>query len=196
MPDWNWKRTLVAAVGAGTLGAALAAAAGAAGARTVYSSTLYGNIPNVTVRGVVAGSAPWIVKGTAKVTSTSLVVRGTDLVVPAGYLGNGKPVPKGLINTTVGIPAVAAELSCAQGTSVLTSAASLSKKGAFSIDARVKLPTACTDPIILVGPVNKGKMVAWFASTDFLVYGLPGKSTLGWKGSSKGSSGSSSSWSG
>lgn len=195
MPDW--KRTLAAGLGAGALGAALAAAAGAAGAKTMYSSTLYGNIPNVTVRGVVAGSAPWIVKGTAKVTSTSVVVKGTDLVVPAGYLANGKAVPKSLINTTVGIPAVAAELSCGQGTSVLTGAAPLSKKGAFSIDAKVKLPAACTDPIILVGPVSKGKMVAWFASTDFLAYGLPGKSTLGWKGSSKGSAGgSTSSWSG
>ena len=186
----NWKAVGAGVAGASAIAGALAMASGASAAKTLYSATLFGNIPNVTVRGVASGVAPWIVKGTATVTATSIVVKGTELVVPPGFMATGKPVAKGLVGTTVGVPAVAAELSCGQGTKVMTKAAPLSKKGAFSIDSTVKVPTACADPIILVGPLVKGKMFAWFASTNFLTYGLPGKSVMGWGGPPAKSSGS------
>ncbi len=195
----DWKLKVAAVAGAAAVGATLAVAVGAAGAKTLYTGTLYGNIPNVTVRGVPAGLAPWIVKGSVKITSTGIIAKGSDLVVPPGDMGNGKPVAKALIGTTVGIPAVGAELSCGQGTSLVTATAPLSKKGVFDLNAKVKVPAACTDPIVLVGPVAKGKMVAWFASTNFLTYGLSGKSAMGWSssgGSSGSGSGSGSSWSG
>jgi hypothetical protein len=194
MRAWRVRLALAALVG-GAVAAALAGTVGAANAKVLYSSTLYGNIPNVTVRGVPAGKAPWIVQGSAQVTGGAIDVAGTDLVVPPGYLGTGKPGPKALVGTTVGIPKVAAELSCAQGTTLLTAPAPLTKQGAFRIDAAVKVPAACTDPIVLVGPVANGRMVAWFASTNFLVYGLPGKSTSGWSGST-GGGGAKSSWAG
>ena len=177
-----------AAVVAGCMGLALAGS-GALAAKSLYAAPIYGNIPNITVRGVAAGAAPWVVKGSAVVTPGHLVVTGTSLVVPPGYMGTGAAVPKKLIGTTVGVPAVGAELTCAQGTSIVTSTAPLTKKGAFKINASVKLPAACTDPIVLVGPVSKGKMVAWFASTDFLEYGMPGKSVIGWGGKASGKAG-------
>jgi len=192
----GWKRNLAAVGTAAALGAVFAAVAMAAGAKTLYTDALYGNIPNVTVRGVAAGGAPWVVKGSATVTATGIEASGTGLVVPPGYMATGKPVAKALVGTTVGVPAVAAELSCGQGTSVLTAAAPLSKSGAFRIDAKVKVPVACTDPIVLVGPVAKGKMVAWFASTDFLTYGLTGKSMTGWTSLSGGAAKGKSAWSG
>lgn len=187
----DWKLLAGAGATAGVLGVALVAS-GASAAKTLYTSALYGNIPNVTVRGVAAGGAPWVVRGTVTVTTTSIVIKGSDLVVPPGYMATDKPVAKSLVGTTVGIPAVGAELSCGQGTTLLTGTAPLSKKGAFQIDSTVKVPTACTDPIVLVGPVKGGKMVAWFASSNFLEYGLPGKSTVGWGGAAGG--GKKSSW--
>jgi hypothetical protein len=192
-------RLSLAVAAACAIGLAAAGSVGAANAKVLYSSQLYGNIPNVTVRGVKAGAAPWIVRGSAEVTTDAILAQGTDLVVPAGDLASGKPVPKALVGTTVGIPKVAAELTCGQGTSVLTPAVTLTKQGAFKIDAQVKVPAACTDPIVLVGPVANGAMKAWFASTNFLVYGLPGKSALGWNGTAAGStsgSGSKSTWGG
>lgn len=195
----GWKTTAAAVAGAATIGAAfalLAGSAGAAGAKTLYRATLFGNIPNVTVRGVAAGLAPWVVQGTATVTATGIVAKGTGLVVPPGYMADGKPVAKSLVGSTVGVPAVGAELTCGQGTSLVTATAPLTKRGAFDIQASVKVPAACSDPIILVGPVSKGKMVAWFASTNFLTYGLKGKSNLGWTSLSKGKAGTGSTWSG
>ncbi|MCL6595096.1 MAG: hypothetical protein K6V73_02675 [Firmicutes bacterium] len=198
MRTWRARLSL-AILAAGAVGVAVAGSVGAANAKVLYTSRLYGNIPNVTVRGVKAGAAPWIVQGSAQVTSDALIVQGTDLVVPPGDMADGKPVPKALVGTTVGIPKVAAELTCGQGTSVLTPAVTLTKQGAFKIDAQVKVPAACTDPIVLVGPVANGAMKAWFASTNFLVYGLPGRSALGWGGTAAGSSsgsGSKSTWGG
>jgi hypothetical protein len=193
----QWKVVGAALGGAGAIGAALALSSGAGAASTamtLYTGTLYGNIPNITVRTVPAAGAPWIVKGTVTITSTMIVAKGTDLVIPAGYLANGKAVPKNIINTTGGAPSVGAELTCAQGgTPVITATAPLSKTGAFDISSMAKVPATCTNPIVLIGPESKGKLTSWWASTNFLTYGLPGKSTLGWTKAS-GSGGSSSSW--
>lgn len=162
------------------IGIGATAAVGAANAKPLYQSALYGNIPNVVVRGVPSDVAPWVVKGTAKITANQLIVQGRGMVVPPGVMADGSAVPKSLIGTTEGIKQVAAELSCAQGTSVLTKLVSLSAKGDFSIHVAVKRPQPCTDPVILIGPVKNGKMVVWYAATNFLQYGLPGKSYGGW----------------
>lgn len=197
MPGWKVKAGAVAAAAAAGAAFALATGvAGAAGPKTLYTGQLFGNIPNVTVRGVAAGAAPWVVQGTASVTATGIVAKGTGLVIPPGDMATGKPVAKAIIGTTVGVPAVGAELTCGQGTSVTTATAPLSKSGAFDLSAKVKVPATCTDPIVLVGVMAKGKMVAWFASTDFLTYGLKGKSAMGWTGLKGGPSGAKSAWSG
>ena len=44
--------------------------------KPMVSGALFGNIPNITVRGVQAGAAPWIVKGHVKLTQNHLWATG------------------------------------------------------------------------------------------------------------------------
>lgn len=168
------KKTILSAAAGIT---ALAFAGGAFAMQSANSvllkGPLYGNIPNVAVRGVPAGKLPWVVKGLAVLTPKALTVTGQWLLVPdGGYTSTGAPVPKAMWGTTIGVKTVAAEITFANGQSMMTKPAPLSPKGDFTIHATVNVPAGDAQPIVLVGPVIGGKLV-WFASTDYLTdYGM------------------------
>lgn len=157
--------------------AAVAAVAGATGAFAqgmtgggLLNGKLFGNIPNITVRGVQSGSAPWVVDGTVKLTRTDLVASGKWLIVPkTGYLANGKPIPAAIAGTTIGVTSVAAEITFANAKPIFTKSVPLNKKGDFSINATLNMPKGAADPVVLIGPVANGQMKAWFASSNFLM---------------------------
>ena len=140
-------------------------------------STLYGNIPNVTIRGVVAGNAPWIVWGHVTLTNNHLSATGKGLIVPVtGYMANGAAIPKSIAGTTIGIPTVEAEITFANQKSVITAPVKLNAQGDFTINTSVALPKNSAQPVVLIGPGTKSGLKAWFASTDFLMaYGAASK---------------------
>lgn len=189
------KRTSMAAAAVALVtlaGTGVAFAQGMTGG-DLLNGKLFGNIPNVTVRGVQAGTAPWVVDGTVKLTSTDLVASGKWLIIPkTGYLANGKPVPAALGGTTAGIPSVAAEITFANAKPIITKSVPLSKNGDFKIDVMLNIPKGAADPVVLIGPVANGQMKAWFASSNFLMdYGWYTPSSMG---SGKSSAYSSSGW--
>jgi hypothetical protein len=165
---------LIAFAAAGAVVAMAVTTAASAAPKVLLKGALYGNIPDVTVRGVAAGKLPWVVQGSVELTTDHLTASGKELLVPEGPGLNGAPVPAAVVGTTVGVKAVVAEVSCAGRAAVVTKAVPLSATGSFAFDTPVTLPAQCLDPIVLVGPgVSGKKMVAWFASTDFLTdYGV------------------------
>lgn len=161
-------------------------------AAPMYSGKLFGNIPNVTVRGVAAGGAPWIVQGSVKLTDNHIWASGKWLIIPkTGFLANGKPIPKAVAGTTAGVKTVVAEITFANKPSVVTAPVTLDAKGDFTINASVMIPKGAADPVVLIGPSDgKGGEKVWFASTDFLMdYGQAMQS-----GSAMGSTAKGSSW--
>ncbi|MCL5064307.1 MAG: hypothetical protein M1600_04450 [Firmicutes bacterium] len=165
----TWKVALPVAVGLVAAGA-MAFAAAAPASSVLLKGPIYGNIPGVTVRGVAAAPAPWVVDGTVTLTRTHLTASGTWLVIPSGYLGTGAAVPKKLVGTTADVPKVVADITFANGKSVITAPVTLSKTGAFSFNVNLNLSTSVADPVVLIGPPGKpkGSIDAWFASTNFL----------------------------
>src|SRR4026209_1758936 len=67
----------------------------------VINNHVFGSTPNVTIRGVVAGGAPWVVKnGKAQLSPDGqLRVKVKGLVIGEGALANGNPVPDSLVGT-------------------------------------------------------------------------------------------------
>lgn len=147
----------------------------------LLNGRLFGNIPDVTIRGVAAAQAPWIVNGTVKLTSSELMASGKDLVVPKmGALSSGQPVPASTGGTTAGIMSVGAEITFANKKPIVIKSVPLNKQGNFSITAMVNIPKGAIDPVVLIGPVNNGKMSTWFASSNFLMdYGVSNQATMG-----------------
>lgn len=147
--------------------------------KPMLSGALYGNIPNVTVRGVPAGAAPWIVKGHVKLTQNHLWATGKWLLVPkTGYMATGQSVPKVIQGTTVGVTSIEAEITFANAKAVITAPVTLSKSGDFTINTSVKLPKGAAQPVVLIGPGTSKGMKAWFASSNFLFdYGLANSSS-------------------
>lgn len=185
----RWRSWVACGLGGAVVGMALplltsGAQAASSMGKVVFHGTLYGNIPDVTVRGVKAGLFPWVVKGGAEIFSSGeVVVHGTGLLIPAGMSSNGGVVPKKLVGTTAGVKAVMVALSCSEfktGQMINLGVVPLSAKGDFSLSATRKIPARCNDPIVLVGPGKSGKMIAWFATTNFLKYGLWSKTLFGW----------------
>ena len=168
------RGALVAVVAAGAVAAIAITTAASAVPTVLVKGPLYGNIPQVTIRGVAAGKLPWVIKGSAELTATHLTASGAEFVIPRGPGINGVPVPAAVVGTTIGVKSVVAEVSCAGKPGVVTGAAPLSAVGRFSLSTAVKVPTPCMDPIVLVGVGTAGKhLQAWFASTDFLArYGV------------------------
>ncbi|MCY0901030.1 MAG: hypothetical protein OWU32_02455 [Firmicutes bacterium] len=155
---------------------------------------LFGNIPNVTVRGVAAGGAPWIVDGSYKLTSTDISASGQWLIIPkTGYLANGKPIPKAVAGTTAGVTQLVAEITFANAAPIVTKPFALNAKGDFKMDQMIMMPKGAADPVVLIGPSDgKGGEKVWFASSNFLMdYGqaMMGKGSM-MNGSSSGKSGS------
>lgn len=151
-------------------------------AAPMYTGKLFGNIPNVTVRGVQAGGAPWVVDGTVKLTDNHIWASGKWLIIPkTGFLANGKPIPMKVAGTTAGVLKVVAEITFANDKAVVTAPVALSAKGDFTINAKVMIPKGAADPVVLIGPPNgMGGEKVWFASTNFLMdYGQAMGSSTG-----------------
>ncbi len=190
----RWIPVAAAAVGMAAFGG-LALAAPAT-SQVLLQSELFGNIPSVSVRGVAAASAPWVVDGHLTLTRTHLSASGTWLVIPAGYLATGAAVPKSLVGTTAGVPKLVADITDAEGHHLITAPVTLTKTGTFSFNVAVNLSGAVEDPVVLIGPPGKTahSIDAWFASTNFLKqYGDATPSMIkSWTKSSSSSSSSSS----
>ncbi len=139
-------------------------AAGAMAQEFLLRSTIIGSNPNTVIAGVQSGGAPWTVeRGSAVLDDDGgLRVEVRDLIVP--NLGNPGPVTN-----------VSASLVCGGtgGTVVLTTdAVPLSGDGNAEIVAKIKVPSICFGPIILVRAAGlKGNLLPqpgpWIASTGF-----------------------------
>jgi|GEM_PF-2873841 len=73
-----------------------------------------GSTPNVTIRGVTSGAAPWVVdEGRARLDPNGrLRVKVRGLLIAAGALANGDPVPANLVGTLGPVTMVHAALTC------------------------------------------------------------------------------------
>ena len=143
----------------------------------VINAQVFGNTPNITIRGVTAAGAPWFVKkGTIKLDQNGrLIVRVKGLLIDAGALANGDPVPANLIGTTGGVLTVHAALTCGGPgngvpfTITTTDAVGLDSKGDFEIDAEVSIPDVCAQPIVLIRTGTPDAPGGWIAASE-----LPG----------------------
>ena len=117
-----------------------------------------GSTPNVTIRTVSSGPAPWVVQeGKATVDPNGNVkIRVKGLLIGSGALANGDPVPANLVGTVGPVTRVHASITCGgpgMGTPFTitdTPSVPLSANGSFKINAHLTLPTACDRPIILI----------------------------------------------
>ncbi|SIT09740.1 MULTISPECIES: hypothetical protein [Alicyclobacillus] len=195
MMRWNWKVAVgslaLAALGAGAAVSPVFAAAKSskaaqshaeASAAVVMAGKLYGNIPNVTIRGVEAGKAPWVVDGSYQLKSNLFTASGKWLIIPKqGYMENGQPVPAKIGGTTNNIPAVGAEITFANAAPIVLPPVKLSSQGDFSFHDAIQWPKGAAQPVILIGPEKNGQLVAWFAASDFLAdYGQATGMGGGW----------------
>lgn len=124
----------------------------------VLDAHVVGATPNITIRSVASGGAPWVVQeGKAQVDPNGNVrVRVRGLLIGNGALASGDPVPANLVGTTGPVTSVHAALTCGgpgSGTPftiIHTDAVSLSPQGNFKISAHITLPTTCDRPILLI----------------------------------------------
>jgi hypothetical protein len=143
----------------------------------VINNHVFGSTPNVTIRGVVAGGAPWVVKnGKAQLSPDGqLRVKVKGLVIGEGALANGNPVPDSLVGTVAGITVVHAALTCGGPgggtpfTITSTAAVPISLAGDFEIDEEVTIPSVCAQPIILIRIGLPAASGPWIAASE-----LPG----------------------
>ncbi len=148
------------------IGFALASAPGSSGVLFTDNS-MVGSTPGMTVRGVAAGGAPWVV-------SQALVQldRNGRLHVDIQGLLISKPGSP-FDGTTGPVTGVRASLTC-EGLNVVSSSAvvPLDSNGDAKINQMVTLPTSCVGPIILIQigstTSNPGPTLGpWIASTGF-----------------------------
>ena len=148
----------------------------------ILNTHVFGSTPNITIRTVPSGGAPWIVdEGTVQIDSNRrnsdvrLRVRVKGLVITSGALANGNPVPDNLVGTTAGVQAVHAALTCGGPgngvpfTITSTDAVPLSPAGDFEIDTHISVPSVCAQPIVLIRigtPASPGPWIA-ASSLDF-----------------------------
>jgi hypothetical protein len=116
-----------------------------------------GSTPNVTIRSVMSGPAPWVVQeGKATVDLNGNVkIRAKGLLIGSGVLASGAPVPADLVGTVGPVTSVHAALTCggaggAPFAIINTPTVPLSPQGSFKINAHITLPTTCDRPIILI----------------------------------------------
>ena len=115
-----------------------------------FTSGLLGSMPNQSVAGVPSGGAPWTVReGHAVVQRGRLKVEVKGLLIAAGTLANGNPVPQNLIGTTGPVTMIAASLVCNGMIAGNTAVVSLSAAGDAEMEARLSIGT-CTSPSVLV----------------------------------------------
>jgi len=131
----------------------------------------FGSTPNVTIRTVASGGAPWVVdNGKIQLDPDGrLRVRVKGLVIAEGALANGNPVPDSLVGTVATVTEVHAALTCGGPgngvpfTITSTDAVPLSSDGDFNIDAHISVPTVCAQPIVLIrigAPQASGPWIA------------------------------------
>ncbi len=143
----------------------------------IINAQVFGNTPNITIRGVSAAGAPWVVKN-GKITleqNGHLRVRVKGLVIIDGALANGNPVPPNLVGTTGGVLMVHAALTCGGPgdgvpfTITPTDGVPLDSNGNFEIDAEISIPNVCTQPIVLIRTGTPESPGGWIAASE-----LPG----------------------
>jgi hypothetical protein len=140
----------------------------------VLNTRAFGSTPNVTIRTVASGGAPWVVdNGKIQLDPDGrLRVRVKGLVIGAGALANGNPVPANLIGTVATVTAVHAALTCGGPgggvpfTITSTDAAPLSPAGDFEIDAHLSIPTVCAQPILLIRIGTPDAAGPWIAASE------------------------------
>jgi hypothetical protein len=117
-----------------------------------FTSGIVGSMPNQVVAGVSSGGAPWVVReGHAKLTKKGkLNVEVEGLLIAAGLLANGNPVPQNLVGTTATVMFVAASLVCGGTVVDSTPAVALSAAGNAEMEGKVNAPAACATPAVLV----------------------------------------------
>ena len=124
----------------------------------LLNAHVVGGTPNLTIRSVVSGAAPWVVQeGKAQIDSDGHVrVHVSGLLIASGALANGDPVPAAVVGTIGPVTSVHAALTCGgPGSGVPftitpTDAVPLSPQGDFDIDAKITLPATCDRPILLI----------------------------------------------
>jgi len=142
------------------------------GRRKLINSDVIGSTPNITIRGVAAGGAPWVLEdGRAQLDSSGrLRVRVEGLVIGAGALASGDPVPANLVGTVAGVTTVHAALTCGGpgGGTPFTITPSdgvpLSAAGDFEINAQLTIPDACDHPILLIRIGTPAAAGPWIAA--------------------------------
>jgi hypothetical protein len=143
----------------------------------VLNTHVVGSVPNVIIRSVISGGAPWVVKnGKVQLDPDGhLVVRVKGLVIGEGALANGAPVPPNLVGTVANVTTVHAALTCGGPgggvpfTITSTEAVPLSPAGDFVIDAQLSLPAVCAQPIVLIRIGSLDSAGPWIAASE-----LPG----------------------
>lgn len=143
----------------------------------IINSHAFGSTPNITIRGVAAGGAPWVVDN-GKVTLDSngrLRAHVNGLVIGEGALANGDPVPANLVGTVATVTTVHAALTCGGPgggvpfTITPTDGVPIDSNGDFDIDAQVSIPSVCAQPIILIRIGTPATPGPWIAASE-----LPG----------------------
>jgi hypothetical protein len=140
----------------------------------VVNADVVGSVPNVVIRGVASGGAPWAVQnGHIQLDSSGrLRVRIRGLVIESGALANGDPVPPALVGTTGPVREVHAVLTCGGPgggvpfTLTPTESVPLSPDGDCDIDAQIDLPAVCAQPIVLIRIGTPAAPGPWIAVSD------------------------------
>lgn len=144
----------------------------------IINNHVFGSTPNITIRGVVSGGAPWVVdNGKVQLDpSGRLKVRVKGLLIGEGALFSGDPVPANLVGTVATVTMVHAALTCGgPGSGVPftitpTDAVPISSDGDFEINAHVSIPSVCAQPIVLIRIGTPATPGPWIAASE-----LPGK---------------------
>ena len=140
----------------------------------VLNAHAFGSTPNITIRGVDAGAAPWVVdNGKIQLDpSGRLRVRIKGLVIGEGALASGAPVPASLVGTVATVTMVHAALTCGGPgngvpfTITSTDAVPISTDGDLEIDAQITSPTVCAQPIVLIRIGTPATPGPWIAASE------------------------------
>jgi hypothetical protein len=128
---------------------------------------LVGSTPNMTVRSVPSGGAPWVANGSAELGRDGRL----EVHVEGLLLTNtGNPLLDG---TTGPVRGVRASLAC-EGTNVVatTGVVPLDASGNAEIEETIALPSSCVGPIVLIRigatSTNPGPLLGpWIAASGF-----------------------------
>jgi hypothetical protein len=144
----------------------------------VVNANAFGSTPNITIRTVPSGAAPWVVdNGRIQLSpSGKLKVQIKGLVIGEGALASGDPVPPSLVGTVATVTMVHAALTCGGPgggtpfTVTSTDAVPISSSGDVEITDHLTIPSVCAQPIVLIRIGAAGAAAGpWIAASE-----LPG----------------------